>query len=85
MTCAVCGSLSEKNDTYPLFIEQNLDKDEDASVPERPLPVNRPKIPNADIIGARNNQYRNNVVMGRAMAGFVYLAPLGMAAYVEMV
>jgi hypothetical protein len=54
--CAVCGSLTEKNDTYPVFIEQDLEKDEDASVPERPLPVNRPKIANSDIIGTRNNQ-----------------------------
>lgn len=85
MVCVVCGSLTEKNDTYPLFIEQDIDRDEDATVPERPLPVNRPKIPNADIIGVSNNQYRNNMVMGRAIAGYVFLAPLGVGAYVEMV
>ncbi len=62
-----------------------MEKDEDANIPDRPLPVNRPKIPNSDIIGARSNQYRNNIAIGQQMAGFVYLAPLAVTAYVVMV
>jgi hypothetical protein len=52
-------------------------------MPERPLPLNRPKIPNADIVGTRSNQYKNNIVMGRQLAGSIFMAPLSISAYVN--
>lgn len=47
------------------------------------MPVNRPKIPNADIISNRSVYDKSNVAMGRQFAGTVLLAPLAIAAYVS--
>lgn len=46
------------------------------------MPINRPKIPNADIIGNRTIYNKNNLIMGRQFAGTVLLAPLSIATYV---
>lgn len=46
------------------------------------MPLNRPKIPNADIISNRSVYDKSNVAMGRQFAGTVLLAPLAIAAYV---
>lgn len=83
--CPLCGGISEKTDIYPLFIEQELSEPDDSSLPPRPLPVNRPKIPNADIISNRSVYDKSNVAMGRQFAGTVLLTPLAMAAYVTQV
>lgn len=80
--CPLCGGHSEKTDIYPLFIEQELSEPEDPSLPPRPLPLNRPKIPNADIISNRSVYDKSNVAMGRQFAGTVLLAPLAVSAYV---
>lgn len=54
-------------------------------MPERPMPVNRPKVPNADIISNRSIYNKNNIVMGRQFAGTIHFAPLSVLAYVKMV
>lgn len=46
------------------------------------MPVNRPKVPNADIISNNSIYNKNNIVMGRQFAGTIHFAPLSVLAYV---
>ena len=54
-------------------------------MPDRPPPINSPKILNAAIMSERENTSVNNIVMGRPFAGSVFLPALGMASFVVFV
>jgi hypothetical protein len=52
-------------------------------LPERPAPLNIPKIANANIVSSRGGGSVNNLVIGRPVAGHVFLPALGVAAWVK--
>jgi len=53
-------------------------------LPERPPPKHIPKIVNADIISNRNNNLRDNIVMGRPLAGAPLTPGLGVLTWSQM-
>ena len=69
---------------YPLFVEHEEREEGEVKLPDRPAPINIPKIANSDIISARTNNIRDNLAMGRPFAGSPFLPGLGMTAWVIM-
>jgi hypothetical protein len=82
-SCFICAHPTSSSDVYPIFIEQESSDISEGNIPERPLPINKPKVPNADIIMPRSNHIKDNLRMGRMLVGNVLLAPLAITAYVK--
>ena len=53
-------------------------------LPERPPQRHIPKIPNADIISSRNNNLRDNIAMGRPLAGTPFTPGTGVLAWSQL-
>lgn len=79
--CIFCEAPVDKQDVFPLFIE-NEDVQAEEELPDRPAPVNVPKILNADIISFNTNYVRDNIAMGRPFAGAVFQPSLALASLV---
>jgi len=67
---------------YPLFIEHEEREEPEAELPDRPPPVNVPKVPNADILSGTDKNTRDNIVMGRPFAGSLFMPSIGVMAFV---
>ena len=80
--CPYCKELLALQDVYPLFIENEHVEADEIELPDRPPPRNLPKIVNTAIISAQTEQSRDNIAMGRPLAGTLFNPALAVSAWV---
>jgi len=67
-----------------VFIDHDLEVKSNVNIPDRPQPINLPKIANANIIANNDRFNKNNIVLGHTLAGNIFLPALGVSALVLM-
>ena len=78
----MCAAPIDSEDVYPIFIDHDERSEGIIDLPERPLPVRKPKIANPALLGTNQQLNKNNIVRGQPLAGSVFLAPLAVNSFV---